>query len=53
MSSSFLSQEEIDSLLKGTGEDSSIDSLTEIEKDLQEKSVIFLWGQHLQPYINL
>ena len=34
MSSSFLSQEEIDSLLKGTGEDSSIDSLTEIEKDL-------------------
>lgn len=34
MSSSFLSQEEIDSLLKGTGEDTSIESLTEIEKDL-------------------
>lgn len=34
MSSSFLSQEEIDSLLKGTGEDTSVESITEIEKDL-------------------
>ncbi len=34
MSSSFLSQEEIDSLLKGTGEDTSIETITEIEKDL-------------------
>lgn len=34
MSSSFLSQEEIDSLLKGTGEDTTPETITEIEKDL-------------------
>ncbi|MDU5105261.1 flagellar motor switch phosphatase FliY [Clostridium sp.] len=34
MSSSFLSQEEIDSLLKGTGEDNTPETITEIEKDL-------------------
>jgi len=34
MSSSFLSQEEIDSLLKGTGEDTRPETITEIEKDL-------------------
>lgn len=34
MSSSFLSQEEIDSLLKGTGEDTRSETITEIEKDL-------------------
>ncbi len=34
MSSSFLSQEEIDSLLKGTDEDTSVEVVTEIERDL-------------------
>lgn len=34
MSSSFLSQEEIDSLLKGTGEGSNQELITEVEKDL-------------------
>ena len=34
MSSSFLSQEEIDSLLKGTGEETITETITEIDKDL-------------------